>query len=482
MLLEERTGLADVRIDFKFKGISEIKTVIMSVTGYDDAATIINSVRVNELIATKTQSIVGNVPKQVLTIDMISNDKELIPTNKESKYYGLMDSSCVIYVYVRAVGDDTDWSECAFGKFFVTSWRPKSSTEDNKSVSIEAVCRMGALMKSSIPNIKLFKGYDLQWYIHVACNKINQSSENDDLKFSTEIQLDKYNTTSDLMLKASNMGELLNLISLSNIKFIFFDRQYSLKSKSYLGSEDNIEPIVKLTDSTSVVNGVLDTGTNLYGKLNVNYVGTQVSEEKQLATVTGHKLGLSTDTNAYTTVSFPALPNNVYKITGVQLRYLNEDVSDVEVRDISYNGNSVTLRLLNWSSSVTEVDITIMGQEILEYDLLDTYTIDSSNEASLDITNRLGEMQTIDEYGDEMCELLRNTKSLEITGNFNIKIQPGDIIEVELETLETHCLALVIGCNWEFDGAVNCKMSLLVIKELSVDKNENTEGGSQVGI
>lgn len=468
-MLEARTGLADVRLDFKFAGISERYTATMGVD-VPDTETIINSVKVHELLSNDKVIKVGNVPKKVLTIDLVSNDRLLVSSNKDSKYYGLMNNTCIIYVYVRAHGDGRDWSDCAFGKFFVTSWRPKSTTDDNKSVSIEAVDRMGALVNSPIPDLKLFRGYTLEWYVNSVCSSISDKSE-DELKFGTQILLGKYDTSSDLCLKHSNVGKLLNDVSLSSLNFIFFDRQNDLKNININADVKSAEVMAKLTDSDCVIDGTLDTSPNVYSKLAVKYAGANISEERVICSVSGHKLSFSTDSNSYTTVNFPNLTNSIYKVTGVKLSYLNEDMADVEVRDVSYDRNSVTMRLLNWSSTVQEVDVEVLGQVVEEYDLLETFTI-GNGDTTLNVDNKLCDGHNIATFGNELCDVIRNTKySLQLTGSFNVLLKPGDIIEVELETLDVHGLFVIMDASWTFDGGVSCVLSLDVIKEI----NDNAE-------
>lgn len=469
-MLEARTGLADVRLDFKFAGISERYTVTMGVN-VPDTETIINSVKVHELLSNNQTIKVGNVPKKVLTIDLVSKDRMLVSSNKDSKYYGLMNNTCVIYVYVRALGDDREWSQCAFGKFFVTSWRPKSTTDDNKSVSIEAVCRMGALVNSTIPTISLFKGYTLEWYVNSVCEYISNKSE-DELKFHTNILLGKYNTSSDLCLSAGNVGSLLNDVSLSSMNFIIFDRQNDLKNINITADVKSADIKTKLTDRDCVIDGTLDTSPNVSSKLAVKYTGTRISDETVICSVNGYKLTLSTDSNNYTTVSFPNLPHFVYKVSGVKLSYLNEDMSDVEVRDVTYDRNSVTVRLLNWSSTVHEVDVEVLGQVVEEYDLLETFTI-GEGETTLDVNNKLADGHNIATFGEELCGLLRNTTySLQLTGSFNVQLQPGDIVEVELETLDVHGIFVIMDASWTFDGGVSCVLCLDVIQEINNDNDD----------
>jgi hypothetical protein len=469
-MLVARTGLADVRLDFKFAGVSERYTVTMGVN-IDNTDTIVNSVMVHELLSNEQTIKIGNVPKKVLTIDLVSNDRLLISSNKDSKYYGLMNNTCVIYIYVREHGSDIDWSQCAFGKFFVTSWRPKSTTEDNKSVSIEAVDRMGALVKSPIPTLSLYKGYTLEWYVNSVCGYISDRSE-DELKFGVNLPLGKYNTASDMCLKANNVGELLNDVSLSSMNFIIFDRENDLKSIYYNTSAEPVDVKAKLTDRDVVISGILDTSKSMYSKLSVKFSGTTVSDERVICSVTDYAIKTSADNSSYTTVNFPNLSGAVYKVSGVKLRYLNEDVSDVEVRDVYYDRNSVTVRLLNWSSNVQSVDIEVIGQIIEEYELEDVFTI-GDGETTLNVNNKLGNVETVTTYGEELCEVLKNrTESLELTGSFNIQLKPGDVIEVELETLDVHGLFMIMDASWTFDGGVSCVLKLDSIKEIDSDNNE----------
>jgi hypothetical protein len=121
------------------------------------------------LYKASSSDIIGNAGSGLLTIKLKSLDGLLIPSNALSAYYGLMDSTAIIYLSAVYNSNVT----VNFGKFYVTNWESGTSNTDAKTVTIVATNLYGHVKNIDIGKVRLKEHLTFSSYLISIINTLN---------------------------------------------------------------------------------------------------------------------------------------------------------------------------------------------------------------------------------------------------------------------------------------------------------------------
>lgn len=110
------------------------------------------SLTIRESAYTQNQNPIGVVNSGNIKIDIQSFDRSLVPDNQNSPYFGMMDSTAEVLVGVLTPYL-ADTPVVYFGRYYVSSWKSSSDSNNKYKVTVEANDIISTLLKNSMPNI-----------------------------------------------------------------------------------------------------------------------------------------------------------------------------------------------------------------------------------------------------------------------------------------------------------------------------------------
>lgn len=110
------------------------------------------SLAIRESAYTQNQNPIGVVNSGNIKIDIQSFDRSLVPDNQNSPYFGMMDSTAEVLVGVLTPYL-ADTPVVYFGRYYVSSWKSSSDSNNKYKVTVEANDIISTLLKNSMPNI-----------------------------------------------------------------------------------------------------------------------------------------------------------------------------------------------------------------------------------------------------------------------------------------------------------------------------------------
>ena len=418
-------------------------------------------IKLKEELSAENNIPVGVNSSNVLDLEIISEDKVLIPENDSSPYYGKMNNSAIIEVYVTESNQ-----QIYFGKYFVDTWKSSiSSTEPNKVV-ISATCIMGVIAKMDVPDVMINSGTKIKNYLIALINELNAKLPNNKqiLYNASDIKFSAFPTMQFSNLDTENMSNCLNSLSQSTLTNIYSSREGYIKTDYCC--DDNFNEAVYQLDvmySAEVGSGALVN----YNGVKVNYSLGNILNVEELASLYDQHVSKNKE-KKFKDID---LGEAVYKINRIEVTPEDDSVDvDIISNKTKYNKNRITVTVK--ADKATNISIKIYGQR-LDTTVL-TKEIAGSNQ--LEINNKIIESSLIDKYAGNINKLVGfKHNSMQVSGYFNPRIKLSDTVFVNCENaMSVNGYYKVVGLDWDLGAYGNCTMSLMKTFEMSYDIDEIT--------
>ena len=122
--------VGEILVQVKFT-LSDGSTFTLNSGSSINSYNFISSLKVNEALSAENNIPIGVNTSNIIDIEIISNNKALIPENTGSVYYGYMNNTAIIEIYITENNE-----QLYFGKYFVDSWKSSISSDSPNLVKI----------------------------------------------------------------------------------------------------------------------------------------------------------------------------------------------------------------------------------------------------------------------------------------------------------------------------------------------------------
>ena len=407
----------------------------------------LSAIKLTEQISAENNIPVGVNSSNVLDLEIISENHALIPENESSIYYGYMDDTAIVELFVTIVDED---KEVYFGKYFVDTWKSVITSDEPNKVKISATCIMGVITKQVVPDVLISNGLFIKDYVIAVIEELNNTLpankhinyREDDIDFSI------FPTMQFSNLDTEDMSNCLNGLSQCTLTNIYADRDGYIKT-DFTCDDTSEEAKYRLDVMTAAQagSGVLVN----YDGVKVKYSLGNILDVEQLASL--YQQNVVAGDNTFKEIN---LGEAVYKINKIEVTAEDNSI-DVDIKSAKYNKNKMTLVIE--AEAATKVNISIYGQRLDTTELI--YEIQGKNE--LEINNKVLESQYINKYADYMVQLIGfKNNSMQVSGYFRPDIKLADIIFINcIGAMSVSGFYKVIGLEWEFGVYGKCTIDLI---------------------
>lgn len=371
------------------------------------------SLKLEEKLSENSYLPVGVNSGSVLDIEGESQNHALIPENKNSMYYGYMNNTCYIELYITE-----NETEHFFGKYFVNSWKSSITDKTPNRFVINATNLMGVISKCNVPDVDITSGMRIKDYFeNVIVNLNNQLDSNKKIGIrSSDINFDYFPTMYFCNIDTTNIDNCFNNISQATLTNIFIDRAGYIKTDNCL--DDTPQEAQYRLDL--LVSGQVGTGTLVnYDGVKISYTLGDIKDSEVIASVYDHTI--NTSDHILRDIS---LGDAVYKINRIDV-IPDTDGVFVGIRSASYNKNKITLDLD--VDTQVKININVYGQRIDNTLLIKEYGGDNK----LEITNTIITRDLVDKYMNNIIKLIElKNNSLTLEAYLKPDIKLSDVIYV----------------------------------------------------
>lgn len=415
----------------------------------------LSSIQLNEEIKSDNNISIGVNSSNTLDIVIVTNNKALIPENENSVYYGYMNDTAIIEVYITESNDTL-----YFGKYYVKSWTSNITSDTPNNVNISAVCIMSVISEQTVPDVLINSGIKIKDYLIALIEELNNKLDsNHQINYNdSDIKFDEFPTMQFSNLDTENMGNCLNGLSQCTLTNIYTDRNNYIKT-DYNCDDSGSEAVYELNVMVSA-----DAGSNNlinYDGLKINYSLGNILDVEQIASL--YQQDVTPGDNTFSDIS---LGEALYKVNRIEVTAEDENIY-VGVKSATYNKNKMSLVVE--SDATTKVNITIYGQRLDTTSLV--YETEGKNK--LEITNKVLFSTYIEKYATELNKLLNyKNNCIEIKGYFNPRIKLTDIVYVNCENaMGISGYYKVIAMDWDLGMFGVCTMKLMKTFNTQFDLN-----------
>lgn len=413
---------------------------------------IILSLKVNEELSGADKNPVGTIAYNNMTLKIQSPDNLLTPENSSSPYFGLMNSTAIITLEITDINGSVN-----LGTYYVDRWYSNISSDEQKSITIEASGYMKTISKMLMPSMQIRKNQSVKEYILEIVEKQNQNLT-DRYKIQTDSNLyfGDYGVMEFSDIDDSNIGQALETISKCTVTNIFIDRDNKLKT-DYCFDDVSTGKEYKLGDCINIKQiKVGDGGLSDYSGVEVEYSNYIVNNVSSITELNNQKLQSGiTEFNGINT------NGKLFKLVSVKVDSDAEQY--IQVDSITYDKNKLSVKIENTSTKEVNANIKFMGQTLNENKLTIEKYIQSNKGNCLQITNNIIGRNKVDSFADKLLKLvgLKNTV-IQALGWIDCRVKLGDIVYLDAEkTVNTKGYYKVIKLEWNIESSIQCNIKLV---------------------
>lgn len=413
----------------------------------------VKTINITESLSAINSNPVGVVSSNILRLDIRSLDRALIPENKNSPYYGLMDNSATINIKTTDVDGEVD-----FGTFYVSNWKSSVTYNTPNRVTIEATDLMSLIGKATAPDMEINKDINTSSYLAMLIDKLNQSNQlgKQVLYNLADIGFPQFPNLVYANIEFNNVSGVLNTLSQSTLTNIFIDRDGYLKT-DYCLDDSIVESVGDLSDKVNIVTASVDNGGLVgYNKVRTNYMVYNINAISKVAQLTGQTL-IPGD-NDFSNIR---LINGAFKVNYAKVGTKNP-VRPL-LKDLSYSKSRASLVINNPTTEDITVDVELYGQTMNENQLFMERSKDSHSSECLEVTNKLLPKSSIENFTAGLLSLVgvRNS-GLQLKGLFNPRIKLGNTVFVDvIDSIGVSGYYKVTELNWLIGNTIKCDMKLI---------------------
>ncbi len=442
-------------IKIKLSNGSIIDLPLDSVGVVHNLSNYITNVRILEELSAMTENPVGAVSANSMVLDIISNNKDLIPENTLSPYFGYMNDKAIITVEITE-----SLEVIAFGTWYVESWVSNVSSTTPSKVVIQAKDLMQIVRKNDVPQINVANETDIKQYLIAVIDAYNLTVTTDyRINYDVAgIKFDKFSDMQYINLDTSNMSNMITQISQSTITNIVIDRDNKLKT-DYCADDTALESVCTLSDKVQITSVSESKG------ILSNYDGIKIKYALGVIRAIDQIVELDTQILAIGETEFNniELPDGIYKVNLIKVVTASDAYAYVS--NIVYSKNKISITV----TSDTEVacNIKIFGQKTDGSSLyIEKYINNNNTKSILEMSNTLVLNQDVDEFGDEMLKLMGIKHSMmTVSGWINPRIKLGDTVylDAEASTKIPPGYYKVMSLEWVINSANKCTCKLMKV-------------------
>lgn len=444
--------VGEILVQVKFT-LSDGSTFTLNSGSSINSYNFISSLKVNEALSAENNIPIGVNTSNIIDIEIISNNKALIPENTGSVYYGYMNNTAIIEIYITENNE-----QLYFGKYFVDSWKSSISSDSPNLVKISATNIMSLIAKQTVPDVEINTGMYIKNYLLNVIDELNLTlPQTKQIDYEEQdINFDTFPVMQFSNLDTENMGNCLNGLSQCTMTNIFVDRDGKLKT-DYCCDDTQSQAVYSFDVMTSASAG--DGVLVKYDSVKVNYSLGNILDVEQLASL--YQQDCIAGDNLFKDIS---LGEAVYKINRIEVVAEDPDIY-VGVKEAKYNKNRMQVTIE--ADAATKVNINIYGQRVDTTNLV--YETDGENK--LEITNRVIQSSYIEKYADNMLQLINfKNNSMSVEGYFNPRIKLSDIVYINCtNSMSISGYYKIVGLSWDLSMYGKCVMSLIKTFEVNYD-------------
>ena len=438
----------------------------------EDLETYCNGIKlVEKSYATSGKNIVGNICSNSLEINVVSNNKLLISSNKQSTYAGLMNDTAYIDIWAKDANEDwlyTDNDEYIYradnglsnkqylGRYYVSAWENGTTSSTSNDVTISCVDLLSKIKNISLTKVRLRRKMTFKSYIKILVDKINVNLPDhmkvlyDEKLISTDWEMYFNNIDRD------DIESVFNNIAQNTISYIYIDRTRHIRTDSLLDDSDN-EPISNLSGITNIFEYGSQSGDiDSYSGVEVEYVESIAYEDKKLLELKDYQL-YSNDKNEIIDATLNS--SNVFNIHHVEIECKSGNA--VCTSFINYK-NNIDIREIK-ATNKTKADISVYGTVINETTSKITRYKDNNNKSTvISIKNKILNKKHIKTYVNDLINLMKLKDSrLYAQGYISPYINLGDMVYIVGTRLDINDKYKVVGIELTLGTDYRCKLTLL---------------------
>jgi hypothetical protein len=407
------------------------------------------------LYSSDSTSVIGNVCTNTLSINLKSEDKKLISSNKNSDFYGYMNNTAVIYL--SAVGDDG--VETDFGKYYIDAWENGASSDKHAEVNITASDLFGRVKNMNIGKVRLKEHLTFSSYLISVINALNKSlPSNMQIKYiQSELEkLDSIYSTNWQMwfnnIERNDLETILNTIAKNTLTYIWIDRSETLRVDCLLDDEQE-QPVCDVSGSTNLFSyKVNNADIYSYDGVRTTYISNVSYSDQEVLSLTEYSLVEGTN--------IVTARLNTSKCVNVHHIEIECDTGTAKCLSFYSFRDTIEMNIISDYDSV--VNIKVYGTVINES--YDTYTNkDYEKGTLLEIDNHImsgkSNIETFTEYFNSLIAM--DNAQIQVEGYINPQVALGDMINTTGTKLEIDNAYKVIGLDFKLGSSYRCTASLV---------------------
>ena len=407
------------------------------------------------LYQSDSTSIIGNICSNTLTIEIMSKDKKLISSNKQSPYYGYMNNSAV--VYISTLGDDGVTTN--MGKYYIDAWENGASYDNSTVVTLTASDLFGRIKNVNIGKVRLKEHITFSSYLINVIKALNKNLSVDmQIKYiQSEIQkLDSIYSTDWQMwynnIERNDLETILNTIAKNTMTYIWIDRSDTLRVDCML--DDETEQIAcELSGSKNLFSySVNNSDIYTYNGVKTKYISNVSYSDQEVLNLNDYSL--VKDINTITA--------NLNTDKCIDVHSIEIECDNGTAKCISFYSFRDTIEMQVVSDYDAVASIKVYGKVIQES--YDTYiNKDYTSGALLEIENNImcGK-SNIEKFTDNFANMIAmENAQVQAEGYINPQLSLGAMVNMQGSKLEIASKYKVAGLEFKFGSGYRCVVTLI---------------------
>lgn len=450
---------AEVSITLRDSNKNIVDIIELDVTDNmsENIGTFISDITIKRSIKSRTDNPVGVVNSSTVAINIIADDKKLVPFNKESPYYGYMNENSYIDITLIYENDGSTKRDY-MGRYYTSNW-VAYVTNSGIRISIDGTDILGVIFKYKLPDIDINYRHNIKEHLLDVIDSINKDLPVDDMVNYDidDIDFGPFEWMQFNNLEMRSVSDYLNSLS-----------QYTLHN-IYIGRDNKLKVRYALDKSATNIVGKLDDCDNVYsnevltGNI-VNYGGVYVKYNNGLLNRVDRVAGLSGQIVEAGITEIPTieLGGGVYKVNYIQIT--PDDLQEVDIVDIDMNKNNISITVS--TEEETHCNIDVYGQTISDNISSVKRFKSEGDRTTLDVENYLLYKGDIPLYADKLVELMDFEDNLiSLIGWISPSIELGDRVRVEQESIGVSGEGLVMATEYRIGAGYECIVEVVMIED-----------------
>ena len=467
---------ADIKVDIKFRNGNTHTIYVNRDVAYDDDSEVVN-LDIDSSLSSSSSNPLGGVATNTLDLTLESYDNSLDPECKSSPYYGYMDRTAYIEVYVTKLyidpfdeeptaSDEYPPEEIQFespvplGTFYVESWTSNNSADDIYSIQISATDLITSICNMDVPIVRLDPRQNIMAYIKNVIEELNKTlPESKHIRISnslTEVSAYDKNARHRNLATGEKVGELFNQVSQQLLSNIYMNHENLLTFDSLL--DDTMQEVVTTFSDDTNLDSISRTSGLLvdYSGVNVQYPVGKTETDKSIASVSDTKFDEVKLNNL-------ALSQRTHNMSYIVVT--SSTAICPTVKSLKYDNTKMNLELTKVSGEGT-YSLEIYGS--VQKDDTDTtdasYTNEDSKDSVITLQNDILAKSKISDYQAKVLKYMKNKRSgISCDVYCDPRVCLGDIVTVKSTLLGISSNYKVISLHWSLEDSLICNAGLMAI-------------------